>query len=142
MAYTHSKYEVRAAEAAALTSTGDKGTFAPGMVPHHIRAVACVMTQVPSTAAVLKIDKRPNAGSDTGRGDGDLGVINFATSHTAGTVVYLDGLNHLLRPGEEAVARVSTAAGGATPTGRCHIIFYVEPHWELPANVAAMKRTT
>ena len=139
MAYTHSKYERVVASAAALSSTGDKGAFAPGMVPHIVRAVAAVIKTVPAAAGVLKFDKRPTAGSDTGRGDGDVAVINLATSHTAGTVVYKDGLNALIKPGEEVVAEVTTATGTG---GVAEIIAYVEPSWEVPGNNTRMRPTT
>jgi bifunctional ADP-heptose synthase (sugar kinase/adenylyltransferase) len=66
-------------------------------------------------------------------------VINLATTHTGGKVVYKDGLNIRLDPGQEAVAEV-TDVTGAGDTAR--VILYLEPVWERPANIAAMVATT
>ena len=132
--YTHSKSEVMIAKDASLASAADVGDWAPGMVPHIIRAIALVFTIVPQATGVLKIDKRVTAGSDTGRGDGDIATINYTTA-MVGLVVYVDGLDIEIKPGEEIVAQVTDA----TPTsGSAHIIAYVEPRWETPANNADM----
>jgi hypothetical protein len=135
MAYPHSKYEVMVVKDAALDSTGDKGDWAPGYVPHVIRAVAVVVTNTIGAAGVVKFDKRPTAGSDTSRGDGDIAEINLATTHDAGEVVYVDGLDEVINPGEEVVVEVTDACA-ASDTG--HIIIYVEPYWEQPENNADM----
>ena len=136
--YTH-KYEVMVAKDVDLNSLADVGDWAPGLVPHIIRAVALVVTNTIGAAGVLKFDKRPTAGDNTGRGDGDVAVLNLATTHDAGEVVYKDGLNVLIKPGEEVVAEV-TDVTAAADTG--HVIIWVEPAWENPSNNTKMIATT
>lgn len=138
MAYPHSKYEVKLKSAADLNSVADIAAWGPGYVPHRIHAVALVINNVIAAAGVVKFDKRPTAGSDTGRGDGDVAIINLATSHDGGEVVYKDGLNVILNPGQEVVAEV-TDATGASDTAE--VIIYVEPVWENPDNISAMVET-
>lgn len=139
MAYTHSKYEVIVAKDASLASAADVGDWAPGYIPHIIRAVALVFTVVPQATGVMKLDKRPAAGSDTSRGDGDVAVMNYtAAGGVAGQVIYKNGLDVEIKPGEEVVAQITDA----TPTsGSAHIILYVEPRWETPANESDMTAT-
>lgn len=139
MAYTHTQYQERVVTEATLATAGDKGKLTPGYVPLVIRAVAIVCKTDPTAAGVVKVDKRPTAGSDTGRGDGDVAVINVAATHAQGDVVYKDGLNVELKPGEEAVVEVTGAVTGLT---LADVIFFVEPRWELPGNIAAMKEST
>lgn len=139
MAYVHSKYEVIVAKDIDLGTTGDKGDWAPGFVPHYIRAVAVVVTNTIGAAGVVKFDKRPTAGIDTSRGDGDVAVVNLATTHDEGEVVYKGELNVLIKPGEEVVVEV-TDLTAASDTA--HVILYVEPTWEVPGNNAKMIATT
>lgn len=134
------KIEVELAKAADLNSVADitGASFAPGYMSYIVRAVALVINNDIAAAGVVKFDKRPTAGSDTGRGDGDVAVINLATTHTGGKVVYKDGLNVRIDPGQEVVAEV-TDATGASDTAR--VILYLEPTWERPANNTAMVAT-
>jgi hypothetical protein len=140
MAYTHSKYEVIVAKTQSVASAADIGTWAPGYMPHIIRAVAMIFDVSANATGVTKVDKRPTAGSDTGRGDGDIAILNYTTAVGAqGLVVYKDGLDIELLPGEEAVFEVTDA----TPTaGSAHLILYVEPRWEYPSNISDMSATT
>ena len=139
MAYTHSKYEVIVAKDASVASAADVGDWAPGYIPHIIRAVALVFTTVSQATGVIKVDKRVAAGSDTGRGDGDIATLNYtAAGSVAGQVIYKDGLDIEIKPGEEAVFQVTDA----TPSsGNCHLILYVEPRWDTPANESDMTAT-
>lgn len=135
MAYTHSKYEVVVATDASLASAADIGDWAPGYVPHYIRAAALVLTTSPDDAGQVKVDKRPTSGSDTSRGDGDVAQIDYTTDEDQGEVVYIDGIDIKVSPGEEVVFEVSDA----TPTaGAAHLILYVEPSWEIPGNNSSM----
>lgn len=140
MAYTHSKYEVLVIKNAALSSAADIGDWSPGYIPHIIRAVAMVFTTVMSHTGVTKVDKRPLAGDDTGRGDGDIATINYTVALGAvGKCIYVDGLDVEILPGQEAVFQVTDA----TPTsGNAHLILYVEPRWETPANISNMGAST
>ena len=123
------------AKTADLNSLADVGSFAPGYMSYIVRAVAVVINNDVAAAGVVKFDKRVTAGSDVGRGDGDIAVVTLGTAHTGGKVVYKDGLNIRLDPGQEAVAEV-TDVTGAGDTAR--VILYLEPTWERPANNTAM----
>lgn len=140
MAYTHSKQEIIVVKDASLASAADVGHWGPGAIPHVIRAVALVFTTAANATGVLKIDKRPTAGSDSSRGDGDVAVLNYTTTTGAqGKIVYLEGLNVEIAPSEEIVAQVTDA----TPTaGNAHVILYVEPRFESLANNADASITT
>lgn len=131
MAYTHTQYEVMVASDGDLSSTADIGDWAPGFVPHIIRAVAIVVTNDIGATATVKVDKRPTAGSDTSRGDGDIADIDLTTDHDQGNVVYQTDINVKVSPGEEAVVEVTDAAAGSDTA---HVVFLVEPTWEEPGN--------
>lgn len=136
MAYTHSKSEVLVAKDQALTTSGDKLDWSPGYIPHYVRAVALVWTTAPAgTNDNLKVDKRPTAGSDSNRGDGDVADITLNTSRSQGDVSYQNGIDVLINPGEEIVFEVSS---GSLTAGAAHVIAYVEPSWEIPGNNTSM----
>lgn len=135
MAYTHSKYEVLMATDADLSSQADVADWAPGYVPHIIRAVSLVITNDIGSSAVVKFDKRPTSGSDSSRGDGDVATVNLDTSDDQGNAVFVDGLDVEIKPGEEVVAEVTSAASASDTA---HIVLYVEPRWEQPANNTSM----
>ena len=144
MAYTHSKKEEIVAKDASLASAADVGDWAPGYVPHIVRAVSLVFTTAVDATGELKVDKRPTAGSDTGRGDGDVATIAYTTTTGAqGKVVYAGTtaapLNVKVSPGEELVFQVTDA----TPTaGAAHLVLYLDPVWEVPGNNTDMAATT
>ena len=140
MSYIFSKREVLVATDQSLATATDIGDWAPGMTPWIIRAVALVFTTDVDDTGVVKVDKRPTAGSDSSRGDGDIATINYTTSNgDQGKVIYKDGLNVEIKPGEEVVFQVTDA----TPsTGKAHLILFIEPKWELPANNTDMSATT
>src|SRR2546428_3188243 len=132
MAYTHSKYEVYGFSTTGvasmdqdLTSTGDKFLWEPGYVPHYIRAVMAVITTATvGTAAVVDFDKRITAGSDTGRvSSGGVARLNIPAK-SAGTVIYKDGLNSLITPGQQVVFKVTTAVGTC---GKAAVLMLFEP---------------
>jgi len=140
MAFTHSKEEHILVRNASLASAADVGSWAPGYMPHIVRAAAVVFTTGVDATGQLKLDKRPTAGSNTGRGDGDVATLNYTTTTGAqGAVVYKNELNVEILPGEEVVAEISDA----TPTaGVGHVILYIEPRWEVPGNNTDMTATT
>lgn len=139
--YTH-KYEVNLNNAAAvldLTSTGDKARWNPGFVPHIVRAVVVALNAVPGDAGVVKFDKRVTFASDTGRGDGDVAVVNLLTTHLAGDVIYKDQLNVRIDPGQEVVVEVTDASAAVTGA---RVSLWVEPIFEHPDNDTNLKATT
>jgi hypothetical protein len=148
MAYPHGMYEVildrllvTTAEASGthkLDSTGDKARWGPGYVPHLVKAITITLDAVPGDAGVVKGDKRPTFGSNTGRGDGDVFIVNLATTHLAGDVIY-KALNVLLKPGEEVVVEVTDASASVVAA---KIALLVEPSWEEAVNNTKMVKTT
>ena len=131
MAYTHSQYEVMMTNVAVITSTGDKAQWAPGYVPHLLRAWAFVTTtQATVTAPVLDLDKQIAAGSATGRIADFVSPLKPLLANVAGKVTYKDGLQSKVSPGEQLVYNITTAA----TAGAGSVIIFVEPTWEVPGN--------
>lgn len=99
----------------ALTSTGDDWTVTAGM-PFDVVAVGFLVTTAFSSTddTVVKFDKRPTAGADTGRGDGDVAEMNIPTGTPAGKLWYvpLDPPVEI-NAGEQVVAEVTAAASSA-----------------------------
>lgn len=95
-------------------------------------------------APIVKFDRRPTAGSDTSRGDGDVGTLTFSATGAAGKAYYentdykADGTGEwveTLDEGEQVVVQVSTASA-ANGAGIPWML--VEPVPERPANNSAM----
>lgn len=128
--------------ALASNSTGDKATI--GVPFKAVVQMACVKWEGASThatAAVIKFDKRPTAGSDTGRGDGDVAVVNkVASVNKQGKVTYKQPASRItLVPGEEVVVEVTTANGDALAFQAWLLVERVP---EVPANLSNMEATT
>jgi hypothetical protein len=114
---TEFDYETAQSAQVALTSTGDKFTFTPchpvdligfGIIGDALIDVGAGMT--------VKVDKRPTAGSDSGRGDGDIGSIVRGTDAdiAAGKGLFTRFTTPKeLNPGEQAVVEVTNAADTA-----------------------------
>lgn len=130
--------EIRLARRADLNSVADitGATFAPAFEPVWVVGVAAIIDNDIAAAGVVKFDKRPTFGSDTSRGDGDVGVLNLATTHLQGHVVYKKVTPIKISPGEEVVAEVTDATGASDTAD---IVIYVSPSPEVPANLADMK---
>ena len=100
----------------ALGSTGDKATL---VIPFKCvvkRAFVVINgASAHATAAVVKFDKRPTAGSDTGRGDGDVAVISKTASvNQQGKYLYEDPATKIvLNEGAQVIVEVTTANGDA-----------------------------
>ncbi len=104
----------------ALDGTGDVFTLTPGQPINIIR-----WGIIPTTALdvgggmVVKADFRPTAGSDSGRGDGDVGDITLSTDEDValGAGLFTDEVSgagnkspFLVDPGEQVVWQVTDAA--------------------------------
>ena len=122
----------------ATNTTGDKATL---VVPFKCvvkRAFVVVNTaSVSATAFVIKFDKRPTAGSDTGRGDGDVAVISKTASvDQQGKYLYEDPSSRVtLDEGEQVMVEVTTANGDACAVDAGILVEYTP---EIPANNSAM----
>lgn len=135
--YDHGIREVHVKDDASLASTGIIGTWAPGLVPHIVRAAAIVVSNTVGAAGVVKL-MYGDAGLATTQGT-EIDAINLATTHAAGEAVYVEGLDQEVVPGEEVIFDMTDAAASGD-TG--HLILLVEPRWERPANNDNMVEST
>jgi len=107
---------LQTARGLASGSTGDKATVVvPGGQFDVVRAeVTWEGTSVHATVAVIKFDKRPTANSDTGRGNGDVGVITKTAADVSGKTFYTAPAAAItVDAGDEIVVEVTTANGDA-----------------------------
>ena len=134
-----------AGAAQSLTSAADIHIWTIPIKCIPIRAGFTLTTTVSSSvSAVVKFDRRPTAGSDTDRGDGDVGTITIPTTAAAGKAYYektdfVDAATgdwvQDLDEGEQVVVQVTTAA---TSAGAGIPWLLVELNPEMPANNTAM----
>ena len=117
-----------------LSAAGDKLVLSPA-VPIEVLEFGFLLTAaVDDTAGdgmVAKLDKRPTAGSETGRGDGDAGVMTLTQAQAdaleAGEVARSrPDSPALIYPGEEAVLQLTDAVA-VSGTGIPFIV-YREAH--------------
>lgn len=110
-----------------------------GYFPIRVRAVSVAFTVVGGTGSgVLKLKRRPTPGSASG--EVVIATVNYtAAQAVVGKVMFVDGLNVQINPGEELAAEVTT---GLTTTGSGDILVGFEPSWETPAAIATMTRST
>lgn len=117
-----------------MSSTGDKVTLTP-VVPVTVVSFGFIVTTAIVGALVMKCDKRPTAGSDTGRGDGDLGTLTLSASQggslAAGDVARCrpaasssfgagpapTEAGNLVLPGEQAILELTTGATSGAAIG-------------------------
>ena len=130
MGYADGTFTQPVVTAADLSATGDKATWNPSGLPATLRRVALIVTTAVTTpAAVVSLDLRPTAGSNTGRVTGGAGTLTIPAASPQGRVVYKD-LNTTLLPGQEVVVNVTTAAGAGVVDVRLNVV----PGSDLPAN--------
>ncbi len=100
---------------------------------------SCIGTS--GTTPVVKYDKRPTAGDDTSRGDGDIAHLILATT-AAGKVMYdRVAKGTVLEPGEEVVVQLVTAATGSPKTGHIKPFLLVKQIPEVLGNLSDMVET-
>jgi len=117
-----------------VNSTGDKMTFTPASPVNIVRwgIIADALIDV-GVGMTIKADHRPTAGSDTGRGDGDVGDITVTADIAAGKGAYTEEIGtpaataaqakFEVDPGEQVVFQVTDAADTA---GTGHIFVEYE----------------
>lgn len=106
-------------------SPADIARFAPAM-KFRVKYVACVVTETSAgdtTTGVVKFDKRPTAGSDTSRGDGDIGHIKVLTTAAGKCLFDRAGHGEVIEPGEEVIFQLVTQATGTGAAG--HVIPFI-----------------
>lgn len=123
-----------------LSAAADKLTFTP-IVPCEIVEFGVIITTVvvASASTVFKLDKRPTAGSDTGRGDGDLGTGTFVSTlvKTAGSVWRSRPTNPgVLLPGQQAILELTTGATSGAGIG--FIVYRNKPVYRDAAEAAVV----
>ena len=152
MAYDHGKYVVtRLGTGTAnlglpiiLCSRGanaDAGRWYPGYTPHIVRAVAItnLVTTTKSTKPV--IDFRTATGGVVSTSGGTFARITLVSAgQKKGILLYRDGLNTEVQPGDAIVVSVKTAA--TTVAFPVAASLYVEARWEKPTNLTRMTLVT
>lgn len=97
-----------------LASTGDKATFS---FPHNakILSIGLLVEGTDASTCTVAFDKRPLAGSDTGRGTADIGSVVKAASNKQGKLLREDLVQSAIEvnAGDQIVAEVTVATGGA-----------------------------
>jgi hypothetical protein len=144
MAYHHGKYSVMlTATAIAATSSGTDGDvgarkWVPGYMPHILRAFSMTNTGSGADMSALVVAlQRRGQGATTVTG---LATLYGTATTGQGVVIYKDGLNATIGPGDEIRVNVSTKS--AVSGGLMHYTMWVEPRWETPTNITNMKVTT
>lgn len=141
MSYPHqmeqeiiSAITIATGEGASLAAAADIGVFAPGLQQIEIRGVALVVTLTATvTPPVVDFYRRPTASLDTNR------VLIKRLNPTLaqaieGNVIYADVDGTVIKPGEDVIAEVSTAA----TAGNAHAVIMFYPDWENPLNNTRM----
>lgn len=140
MAYPHLQQEIMmtAASGASATATGDIATWAPLYKPHIVRAVCIAPTVSGTTISGMVFNFNHLKPVSSGWSSSAIDVINGTSGGAAGSVMYADGLNVEINPGDLVVLNVGTAASGINVRGT----IFVEPRHEEPTNDTSMVVTT
>ncbi|MFQ5895654.1 MAG: hypothetical protein ACE5JJ_07550 [Nitrospinota bacterium] len=147
MAYTHSKYEVTLLGTGAqnegldATATTVGARWAPGYIPHIVRAITAQLTATgaPVTAPVISIrNVSPYSAAGIGATGDQFTSLTFSTGDTSSTVRYADKKDQEISVGDMLVAVPSTKATGSE---KVVVRAYVEPRWETPANATGVLAT-
>jgi hypothetical protein len=114
-----------------LDTTGDKIVFS---LPEkfQVSRLGLVVTGADTGGGVVKFDRRVLAGSDSGRGDGDVGAITISAANNQGKILYeIPATAMILNAGDQIVVEATTDTG----TG-CNLVPFVKGFWisEHPAS--------
>lgn len=139
MAYPHNKQHIMMTTSGiSATTSGDKASWSPGYMPMIVRAVGVTYTAGNTTAGGFSglFNHLDLASGSTASAIGTL--IGNATDKK-GHVIYKDGLNVEIDPGQSVVFNVTKICSGV-----CNVQpwLYVEPRWEQPGNDTGMRETT
>jgi hypothetical protein len=115
MSYSNNPLQSLQGADAACQTPADKLVLTP-VFPIEVVEFGLVPTTSLADAAgglVYKLDKRPTAGSDTDRGDGDIGILTLTAAQAdaldAGTVAKCRMASPtVIYPGEQAVLELTT----------------------------------
>lgn len=117
-----------AAGLALTQAAGDLAVFTAPFKCVVVYAALCVTTTCAgaTTTPIVKMDKRPTAGSDTGRGDGDVGVFELGTTAQGKFMYFMPASRIELEPGQEVVMQLTQIAAGTGAAGACRPVLVVE----------------
>lgn len=145
MAYDHTQTQVQFTTTAggiALTATAAAVISAqrtPGILPEIIRGFA-VMPLTAGAAYESMVVALQHIGLASGSTASAIATINGVASDKPGHVIYVDGLNVKVNPGEAYYVEVTGAATTAAADFAAQA--YIEPGWEQPLNDTSMRVTT
>ena len=122
-----------------LTAAADHNGLFEVTRPITVLAVGAIITTAIQGACVVKFDRRVTKGSDTGRGDGDVGILTIPDGTAVGKQVISDNTRVDLNPGDQVVPEVTSAA--ATAGGAHYFIHYI-PRAETIANLSDYVEST
>ena len=140
--YTQVQHQFLFASGMTATASGDKAVWLPGYQPHIIRAVGAVFTTSGMTASGLVLAFKTQSLASGAAAAADLAVLAgpWGTAVLGpGQVMYKDGLNTKVSPGQKVIFNVRTAVAG---TCGIRAFIWVEPSPEIPANVTLPGTTT
>lgn len=137
--YTHTKQIIQmTATGIDISSSGVIGLrFTPGLVPYIIRGFSMTNTSTLANCSGLVAVLQNRALSDTTATA--IATLNGTATNGAGVVIYKNGLNKRVDPGQEVSVDISSAA---TVAALMSFVMMVEPQWETPVNISGMKATT
>jgi hypothetical protein len=117
-----------AAGLALTQAAGDLAVFTAPFPCDVLYAGLCVTTACAgaTTTPIVKMDKRPTAGSDTSRGDGDVGVFELGTAAAGKFLYFMPTTRVHLEPGEEVVMQLTQIAAGTGAAGAVRPSLVVE----------------
>ena len=139
MGYNHTQYSVSLGNDVNVATTGEKGDWSPGFVPHIVRAfsVGVTVASATTTATVVTFYKN-TLGTTTTDNRTTIDTVTIPAATAAGAVYYVDNFASEISPGQELQATCTTAA---TTTGVVMIDAFVEPRWEQPGNDTNMTQS-
>lgn len=134
MAYDWGQREESVAKAASTASAAVIGHYCPTFFPIVLRAVSMVVTTAIDDSGTLTIKKYPTAGSSASAETIDTLAFGALAQ---GSVLYLEGLDTKILPGEELVFEITaTGASGVFDLG-----MVIDESRERPGNNADMVAT-
>jgi hypothetical protein len=145
LTFRHADYDAAGVVAAGVDldqTAADVGYFSiPFKCQVYLAGLEITETCAGTTPGVVKMDKRPTAGSDTDRGNGDIATFNMGTT-AAGKFLYdVAGRGTVLNPGEQVVVEIATQPVTG-PAGQFNPVLLVVPVPETMANMANAVETT
>jgi len=131
MSYEREKLQWVEASASNMTSTADVATFTPSTeVEVYEFGVVITTDLTASDNLIIAADLRTVAGSDTGRGNGDVGTLTIAAGSSGGidagdVIMCRPSAPVAVSPGEEVVIEVTNAV--AAGAGYCFVNYRALP---------------